>query len=118
MAELFVVYEGKNDVGVPNPAAAFSAEAPARESYNETLEHGLADLNTGLYLGRLANLSEQDVQDVYANVSTLADNGFEGYDLEVLDSYASSIEDWDEEALNVGAEDVYDSDSEFQVFLP
>lgn len=118
MAELFVVYEGKNDVGLPNPAAAFSAEAPARESYNETLEHGLADLNTGLYLGHLSNLSDADVLDVYENVSDLADLEFSGYDLSVLDSFASDIADWDEDALNVGAEDVYDSENEFLVHLP
>jgi hypothetical protein len=110
----FVVFEGKVD-GVTNPAGAYDDEATARQDYDEQIKQGHVNRNVGLFLGRLDNVEESDINRVYDNTSELADEDFEGLGLVVLDSYASDIEDWADESLVVTNEEFDNGDDDYQV---
>lgn len=100
MTTVFVVFEGATP-GERNPAAAFSTEQYARQSFDLQVEEGLVNVNRGLFLGRLDDVSDDDLTNVYDNTGELANADFDGYNLTVLDSVESDPDDWDDESLTV-----------------
>jgi uncharacterized radical SAM superfamily protein len=99
----YVVHDGL-DAGSENqdtnPIAGHGVfEKEIREEYTKTLASGFADKDKGLYLKKLTGVTEEQAEELSENLNDVVLADFAGYNVEVLEVYKSSFEDWMPEAF-------------------
>ena len=69
-------------------------EAEIRSEYSNSLASGYADKDKGLYLKKLTGVTEAQAEELSENLNDVVLSDFAGYNVEVLESYKSSFDDW------------------------
>lgn len=99
----YVVHEGLVDGSSnldTNPLAAngeFTAEIT--EAYKKTITDGFADKDRGLYLKKLTGVTDEQANELEENLDAVVASDFEGFNVEVVEAWKSSLSDWAPEAL-------------------
>ena len=94
----FVVHDGLVE-GVENqetfPIAGHGVfEDEIRSEYAKSLASGYADKDKGLYLKKLTGVTEEQAEELSENLNAVVLSDFAGYNVEVLEVYKSSFDDW------------------------
>lgn len=83
-----------------NPLAAPEAHvAEIREAYNKTIADGFADKDRGLYLKKLTGVTAAQADELEENLDAIVASDFDGYTVETVEAWKSSLSDWAPEAL-------------------
>lgn len=99
----YVVHDGLDEGSEnqdTNPIAGHGVfENEIREEYTKTLASGFADKDKGLYLKKLTGVTEEQAEELSENLNDVVLSDFAGYNVEVLEVYKSSFDDWLPEAF-------------------
>lgn len=83
-----------------NPLAANGPHAEEiREAFKKTIADGFADKDRGLFLKKLTGVTPAQADELEESLDAVVASDFKGYNVEVLESWKSSLSDWAPEAL-------------------
>jgi hypothetical protein len=116
---LFVVYEPVSEHG--GMIAPFMTEEFATDFYKELIADSLANLNVGLFVARLDDLTEEQATAILSNDTTIAkpilESEFDGYTITTLASFEATYDSWSTASLTVGNADFDASGEAYRVTI-
>ena len=99
----YVVHDGLvegSEAQDTNPIAGHGVfETEIRNEYTTTLASGFADKDKGLFLKKLTGVTDEQANELSENLNAVVLADFAGYNVEVLEVYKSSFDDWLPEAF-------------------
>lgn len=109
--KVYILHRGYGVDGRDAPANVFFNQEDAEETYGQLVQEGIADLNVGLYVTEVSDLTDTEVKEIVARPAALVETGFEGVNSRRIAEHASQVDAWDNKAL-VDDDDFLQSDED------
>lgn len=107
--DLYAVYSGENEEMPEGSDESFEGcdpivytnEADARELFKHDIDNFFVSKNRGFYIAKISGVTEEEADDFLDDdkVLDIFKNNWNGKDVEIIESWAVSLNDWLPESL-------------------